>query len=440
MVFRELGQLRQPRYAALAVGMLMLALGCIGAGTWQIFRYQQSVHGNRALRTNAHAPAAPLTTALVPLTSTGPSPARNTVLFRTVTVTGSYLSAPPQFLRGDSMNGLDGYDVISAFRTDTGVLLVARGFASGNSGASPGNVPSPPAGRIQIVGRLQTVSTSDDGATQLPGRQLSSINPTQQAGRLGLPVYQAYLILDAGRLGTAGLLALPGPDLSNPVGGAFEGQHLAYVVQWYIFALLALVAPFAYRRHEIHEAQRYYLGIDPGMVEIDDELPVAADVVRRQLTAGTPASADGADDTALAVRAAGELLPYRTVDPDRLRQARRLADRYGRSLGDRYDGPVEADRPGPPRVAPTGGAGARPAYRTRNADSTTAVHRSEGDELHGAYNDYLWELALRDGNLPEISVPADSDAADGADGQPAPRPQIPDGPTTINPQPNERER
>jgi hypothetical protein len=68
------------------------------------------------------------------------------------------------------------------------------------------------------------------------------------------------------------------------------------------------------------------------------------------------------------------------------------------------------------------------------------VHRSEGDELHGAYNDYLWELALRDGNLPEISVPADSDAADGADGQPAPRPQIPDGPTTINPQPNERER
>ena len=37
---------------------------------------------------------------------------------------------------------------------------------------------------------------------------------------------------------------LPGPDLSNPAGGAEEPQHAAYVVQWYLFALLALCAPF----------------------------------------------------------------------------------------------------------------------------------------------------------------------------------------------------
>jgi cytochrome oxidase assembly protein ShyY1 len=435
-VFRELGQLRQPRYAALAVGMVILAGGCVGAGTWQIFRYQQSVHGNHALRANAHTPAVPLTTKLVPLTSAGPAPARNAVLFRTVTVTGSYLPAPPQYLLGDSVAGLDGYDVISPFHTDAGVLLVARGFASGNSGASPSNVPSPPAGRIQIVGRLQTVSTADDGATELPGRQLQTINPTQQAGRLGLPVYQTYLILDAGRPGTAGLIALPGPDLSNPVGGAFEGQHLAYVVQWYLFALLALAAPFIFRRHEIREAQLQYLGIDPGAVEIDEEMPVAADVVRRQLTAGSR-GVDGADDTALAVRAAGELQPYRTVDPDRLRRARRLADRYGRSLGEAYDGPVEADPPGRPRVAAVGAVGERPLSATRNPDSTVAVHSSEGDELHGAYNDYLWELALRDGNLPEVSVP---EPADAGGGDAAPRPEILDGPTTISTEQREHDR
>src|SRR5262249_5765248 len=43
--------------------------------------------------------------------------------------------------------------------------------------------------------------------------------------------------------GTSGLVAIPDPDLSNPAGGAIEPQHLAYVIQWFLFAALALAAP-----------------------------------------------------------------------------------------------------------------------------------------------------------------------------------------------------
>jgi cytochrome oxidase assembly protein ShyY1 len=249
-VFREI---RQPRYAGLAVGMLLLAAGCLGAGTWQIFRYQQTAHANSALRANAHAATVPLSTALVPLTGHGAAPSRNTIRFRTVTVTGSYLPVAPQFLRADPVNGVDGYDVISPMRTADGVLLVARGFAPGNSGASPTGVAPPPAGTVALVGRLDAGATGDDGAGRLAGRQLETINPARQASGLGQPVYQGWLTLDAGRPGTAGLTPLPGPDLGNPAGGAYEAQHLAYVVQWYLFALLALAAPFAMARAEGRE-------------------------------------------------------------------------------------------------------------------------------------------------------------------------------------------
>ena len=55
--------LREPRYAAFAASMIVLALGCVAAGTWQIFRFEQSVRDNNALTANAHAAAVPLTAA-----------------------------------------------------------------------------------------------------------------------------------------------------------------------------------------------------------------------------------------------------------------------------------------------------------------------------------------------------------------------------------------
>ncbi|MGI8666990.1 MAG: hypothetical protein ACR2N4_13305, partial [Jatrophihabitans sp.] len=66
----------------------------------------------------------------------------------------------------------------------------------------------------------------------------------EQASRIGAPVWDGYGELLAGQPGGAGLKLIPAPDLSNPAGGAEEPQHAAYVVQWYLFGLLALAAPF----------------------------------------------------------------------------------------------------------------------------------------------------------------------------------------------------
>ena len=66
--------LRQRRYTVISAVMLVVALGCVGAGTFELHRYHEKRHDNGVLRTNAHSATVPLTTSLVPLTGQGSAP------------------------------------------------------------------------------------------------------------------------------------------------------------------------------------------------------------------------------------------------------------------------------------------------------------------------------------------------------------------------------
>jgi hypothetical protein len=263
--------------------------------------------------------------------------------------------------------------VLTPLRTSTGTRLVARGVVAARSdGTPPTDVSAPPAGPVQVIGRLQTPSSSNDAAAALGGGLIASINPVQQAARLAEPVYNAYLSLNAAQPGTSGLTALPAPDLSNPAGGAYVWQHFAYIIQWYLFALLALAAPFVIARHEVYEARRDYLGLDPARQQLDelDELDAFGELE----SGGAGADAGGAlvrrDDATLARRG--------DPTPEQWQRAARLADRYGRSLGTDY-----GSGPGRRGAKVRSGAG---RVRPPQAD----------DGQHGSYNDYLAGLAQAD--------------------------------------------
>jgi cytochrome oxidase assembly protein ShyY1 len=375
--------------------MFVIAALCITAGTWQISRYEQKVRDNNALRANAHAPAVALTPAFVPLAGHGPAPTRDAIRYRTVSVSGTFVTGHQQYARNESIGATRGYYVLDPLRTNDGILLVVRGFvADSGEDATPHAGTSLPAGRVTVTGRLQTPDSGSDDAGRLPGHELQSINPAEQAKALGSPVYDAYLILKAHQPGTSGLRTVPAPDLSNPAGGAAEWQHLAYVIQWFIFALLALAAPFAIARHEVREAQERFLGIEPGEQQFDEI--DAIDDAGERLALPSGESADG--DGALAVRASGELARPGGPSAEQWQRAAQLADRYGRSLG-----PASAKRPTAPvsrRVRPRRG----PAEPVRPAASSANTPHRSADEFHGAYNDYLWELAMADGNLPQVDV------------------------------------
>lgn len=373
-MLRSLRRLRQPRYLALTALMLVIAALCAALGTWQVARYRESVRTNDALTANAGMPSVPLAAMRLPVAGSGTSPDALAIRFRRVSVGGSYLGTT-SFVRKASVDDQNGFFVLSPLRTGSTVLLVVRGFVA-SDGAPPRTVAAPPTGTVQLTGRLATASTDSDAAGRLPDAQLESINPAEQAARLGSPVYDAYLGLDAKQPGADGLTELPAPDLSNPAGGAYEWQHLAYVVQWYAFALLALAAPLMISRREVREAQRNYLGIDP------DELPDDADE-----PAALPAGS-GPSGT-IALRGKAELAHRTPEEQERIRRAAALADRYGH------------------RLEVPDGVSLRPRRRRPAAqDERTAAGLSRSaDDYHGAYNDHLWQLAMADGDIPPPDVP-----------------------------------
>lgn len=285
--------LRQPRYAALSVLMLVVAAVCVLAGTWQIARLQHKVGANDELRHNAHTAAVPLAGVLPVLGAPGSPPRANHVQFRTVRVSGTFDASHQGLVRQRSVDSDTGYLVLTPLHTTGGTLLVVRGFVSdSNDTATAPSAPVPPAGPVTVTARVEPAESRHDQAASLRHDQLESINPGDQAARLGGAVYDGYAELLRDQPGSAGLVAIPDPDLGNPAGGAIEPQHVAYIIQWYLFALLALAAPIAMVRAETrHRVER----------DFDDTL----DRVPVQPAARTP-------------------------EQDR---AAKLADRYGRAIG-----------------------------------------------------------------------------------------------------------
>lgn len=378
MLRAVLWTLRQRRYATLTVLMVLVAVGCAAMGTFELHRYQDKLAENARLRTNAHAAVVPLTTSLVPLV--GASGGAD-VRYRHVLAVGEYAGAD-QYIVDEAQDGTQGFSVLTPLRTASGVVLVVRGFvaASASDPARPSRVAAAPDGLVRVQGWLRDGQGESD---RRAGDLIFTVNPAEQAARLGTPTYRAFLTLADGQPGGAGLAPSPGPDLSNPTGGAAEWQLLSYVVQWYVFALLAVLAPFLFSRAEIRDARRRFLGVDPDAVELGGAVEPG----------GAVELGGAASGRELVVRRAGELATAGGgVAAQRWEQASRLAERYGRSLGP--DGPEGVS--GAPMVP---GVSRGPVR-----DSSAAPHRSD-DSYHGSYNDYLWQLALADGDLPDLLPP-----------------------------------
>jgi cytochrome oxidase assembly protein ShyY1 len=243
--------LLKPRYAALTLLMLIVAAICGGAGTWQVSRLKYKISVNSVLRRNAHDVVEPVG-ALLPVIGQGLTPTRDAIGFRSITASGAYLTTGQTLVRQQDVNSDTGYLVLTPLRTDAGpILLVVRGFISDSVfGGATAHAGPPPAGHVTITGRLELADSGQDKFAALDNGEVETINPADQAARLGEPVYDGYAELKVNQPGTAGLVAMPAPDLSNPAGGAVEPQHLAYVIQWYIFAALAVAAPFAMIRRD----------------------------------------------------------------------------------------------------------------------------------------------------------------------------------------------
>ena len=242
--------LRQPRWLAFAAFAVVLALGCARLGLWQLARLEDRQAARALLEGNLAAPPAPVDDVLVP--GRAPDPGQE---WRRVTARGRYDAAGQVLVRNRSLEGAGGSYVLVPLRTDDGAaVLVNRGWIPRTPRASERvDVPPAPTGDVQVLARVRVgESVSDDaalGRAELPQPSVGRLDPLRIASSSAAgPVYGGYVELVEER---------PAPPLAPrlmPVPDIGAGPHLAYGMQWFLFAVFTLGGFVVLLRRELREA------------------------------------------------------------------------------------------------------------------------------------------------------------------------------------------
>ena len=236
-----------------AIGTILISLivasVSIFAGFWQLERMEQRRTFNATVSERLQQPVV-YAAQIAPVGA----PLPESLTWRQVSFTGSYDLANQILIRGRYLDGRYGYGVVTPLIGESGAaLLVDRGWvAAGESATAVPEVPPPPVGRVSITGRLKAKDTSlgPQGAIiGLPTRAANTINPAAIAAELPYPVYGGYVELVTQEPAQSSPRPRPAPQLS-------QGPHLAYAVQWFFFAALALIAPVIFLRARPPEVEQ----------------------------------------------------------------------------------------------------------------------------------------------------------------------------------------
>ncbi|MFF8446540.1 SURF1 family protein [Streptomyces leeuwenhoekii] len=238
------------QWAILTLVALALIPTMIELGFWQLHRHEHKVALNRVIADSLAARPVPAES----LTSPGAEIGRDK-LYRRVTAKGHFDPAGEVVVRRRT-NADDevGYHVLTPFVLDDGkVLVVNRGWVPGDRTTQMAfpEVPAPPKGEITVTGRLMPDETTEDSGIKnvqgLPDRQVMLINSRQQAERLGEQVLGGYVQLTAPQPADGLPELIPAPEHDD------IGPHLAYAIQWWLFAAAVPFGWFVLVRREARD-------------------------------------------------------------------------------------------------------------------------------------------------------------------------------------------
>lgn len=233
-----------PRWIGLEVAVVLFVLACYFLlAPWQFARSHQ--HDSQMTEIANAVAAAPVD--VDALLSPNHQPG-NGVQWRTATATGRFDSANQGYVRLRQDNdGQPAFEVVVPFVTDTGTVLVDRGYVPFQAvQENRVQLPPLPSGMVTVTGRVQPDQTdprnrapitTPDGRTAYT--EASSKNLDNSSG----PVYRGYLQLIGDSPGVTTAIALPQNDASRP--------FFSYAIQWLSFGAIAVfgLGYFAYREY-----------------------------------------------------------------------------------------------------------------------------------------------------------------------------------------------
>ncbi|MCG7527166.1 SURF1 family protein [Streptomyces sp. OfavH-34-F] len=216
----------------LALLSLVLIPVMVELGFWQLHRHEHKVAQNALISRNLKADPVPVSR----LTSPGHTVPRADY-WRTVTATGTFDEKHTVVVRRRTANdGAIGVHVLVPFDLKGGgTVMINRGWvpSAADQHAFP-DVPAAPKGEVTVTGRLKADETTGASGikdiSDLPDRQVMLINSAQQARLLGRPVLGGYIEL------TGPAPADGSPETIGAPDDGSIGPHMAYAVQWWLFA------------------------------------------------------------------------------------------------------------------------------------------------------------------------------------------------------------
>jgi surfeit locus 1 family protein len=205
-------------------------------GLWQLSRHRERASRNALVEARLKEPAVDV--ARLP---------RDTAAarFRRATAQGEFLYDRQVVLASRVQRGSPGVHVLTPLRiagTDS-LLLVNRGWAYSPDGATV-ELPrwNEQEGMVAVSGFVEPYPDVETATVQGRERTLRRLAPRDVERLAGGPVLPFYLVLDTPSARAQEALARIDPPSLD------EGSHFSYAVQWFSFAVIALVGGFLVTR------------------------------------------------------------------------------------------------------------------------------------------------------------------------------------------------
>jgi len=217
---------------------ILLIIGCLWASQWQFHRGQDRSARNATIEARVDIPAVELSTLKSNVKENE---------WRAITTTGIFDAEEQILLRNRYFEGKYGYAVLTRFTTESGdSIWVDRGWvAAGASATVVPETPEVPTGLVTITARLRLDSSLPSGSFfALPLNRDEDLVSKLNA-QSGLASENYYLDL------ISGSVASLTPAAPAEIPSLSDGPHLAYAVQWILFAGLVVYGRYLIRKMDL---------------------------------------------------------------------------------------------------------------------------------------------------------------------------------------------